>query len=136
MPFEEPVEIAWILEPKAEGDLLDGDVHLLEAHAGILHHALGDEDARRMTGIAHADGMEPIFRDAEGFGITLDAPVFAIPKLDQLPELLEHMMARASKAGFGRCIRLSKAPEMQADERHMGADDRHGDPIRRSHLSG
>ena len=54
-----------------------------------------------MAGIADADRMKPVLRDTERIGIALDAPVFAIPKLDQLPELLEHVMARASYARFG-----------------------------------
>lgn len=57
MPFEELVEITRILEAEAEGNLLDGDSHLLEAHASILNHSVIDERAWRLTCIAHAASL-------------------------------------------------------------------------------
>ncbi len=116
MPFEEPVEIARILESEAESDLLDRDIHLLEAHTGILYHSVVEEGARRMACIAHADRMEPVLGHAEGVRIAPDAPMLAIPELNELPELLEHVVASAAKARLSRCIASGEAPDMKAYE--------------------
>ena len=136
MPFEEPVEVAWILEPEAEGYLLDGHIHLLEAHTGILHDPIEDKGAGRASGVAHTDGVEPVLGDTKDIRIALDAPLLPVAEFDELPKLLKHIMTRAAQASLHRRIALSEAPDMEADEGEMCAQDRHGSPVRCPHLPG
>ena len=136
MPLEEPVEVTRILETQAERDLLDGHVHLLQAHAGVLNHPVADEGAGRMAGIAHADRMEPVLRHPEGRRIAPDAPMLAVADLDELPELLQDVVPRAPQARFRRSVALCQPPEMQADQRQMSPENSHGDAIGASHLPG
>ena len=136
MPFEKPVEIAWILEPEAEGDLLYRDIHLLEAHARILHDPVEDESAGRVAGVAHADGVEPVLRDAEGIRVAFDAPVLPVAEFNELAELLKHIVTRTVQTALCGRIALSEPPDMEADKGEMCAQDRHGGPVGCPHLPG
>jgi hypothetical protein len=134
MPFEEPVEVARIFEPEAEGNLLDRHIHLPETHTGILYHPVEDKNTGRLAGVAHANGVESVFADAEGIRVAFDAPMLPVAELDELPELLKHIVTCASQTSLCGCITSIEAPDMKADESEMSAEDRHGRPVGGPHL--
>jgi hypothetical protein len=113
-PFEESIEIAGVLEPEAESDLLYRYIHLTETHTGVLHQSVEDESTGRVARVTHTDSVKPILGDAESVGITFDAPVLPIAEFDELPELLKHKVACAAQASLCGGIALREAPDVKA----------------------